>query len=59
MEGFPKFEFMSAQESWEFVSQAIDGGLFENYLYAGKYKALKSNRSEPRVAGVLHTTEGA
>ncbi len=50
----PKFEFMSAQESWAFVSQAIASGMFESYLYAGKYKALKLNRSEPRVARVLH-----
>ncbi len=52
----PEFEFMSPQEGCDFVSAAIAEGIFENYLYSGKYKALKLNRSHPHVVQLLSTS---
>ena len=51
-----EFEFESSKQSMDFVSQAINEGFFERYLYQEKYKALRLNREAPRVMETLGDT---
>ncbi len=48
-----KFEFVSTKHSADFVSQMVNEKIFESYLHAGKYKALKLNRSHPLVISTI------